>query len=67
MGPEVGKTYNKLIKRSTNKLECTALSFSPDDLRVMAASTNGIVLVWDLATEQEQPPITLDAGTDQSG
>ncbi len=24
--------------------------------------TNGTVLVWDLATEQEQPPITLEAG-----
>ena len=28
----------------------------------MAASTSGTVLVWDLVTEQEQPPITLKAG-----
>ena len=28
----------------------------------MAALMSGTVLVWDLATEQEQPPITLKAG-----
>jgi WD40 repeat protein/serine/threonine protein kinase len=41
---------------------CTAVSFSPDDHRVLAALTGGTLLVWDLATEHEQPPITLKAG-----
>src|SRR5260370_30853557 len=43
------------------------MSFSPDDRRVMAAVTTGTVLVWDLATEQEQPPITLEAGPIKQG
>ena len=53
-----GLTLNDKIKEKW----CIAVSFSPDDRRVMAALKNGTVLVWDLATEQEQPPITLEAG-----
>jgi hypothetical protein len=58
-----GKIVHKLIlkDRKTQRL-CTALSFSADDRRVVAASTNGAVLSWDLVTEEEQPPITLDTG-----
>jgi len=53
---ETGQHIHRFtIKDKTNKMGCTALSFSSDDRRVMAASTNGDVLVWDLATEQEQP------------
>ena len=47
---------------SINEMPCSTLSFSPDDRRVMAALANGTILVWDLETEQEQPPIALKAG-----
>jgi len=58
-----GKHMHSFLGKDTvNKMWCTTLSFSPDDRRVMAALKNGTVLVWDLATEQEQPPITLVAG-----
>ena len=50
------------LKDKGKELVCAALSFSPDDRRVMAASTSGAVRSWDLATEQEQPAITLEAG-----
>jgi serine/threonine protein kinase/WD40 repeat protein len=54
-------------KDTINEKQCIAMSFSPDDRRVMAAVTTGTVLVWDLATEQEQPPITLEAGPIKQG
>jgi len=37
----------------------TEVSFAPGDRRVFAARSNGIVQVWDLETEKEQPPIML--------
>ena len=40
----------------------TAVAFSADARRVMAASKSGTVFAWDLDTKQEQPPITLEAG-----
>ena len=45
-----------------NQVVCTAISFSVDDRRALAALIGGTVLVWDLTTEQEQHPITLNAG-----
>jgi serine/threonine protein kinase/WD40 repeat protein len=51
-----------ILNDKRRKVAGTALSFSPDDRRVMAASTNGVVRVWDLVTGQEQPPITLNTG-----
>jgi WD40 repeat protein len=37
----------------------TELAISPDDRRVLAARSNGIVVVWDLDTEQVRPAIAL--------
>ncbi len=60
---KLGKRIKRLmLKDKSKELECSALSFSADDRRVMAASTNGAVLSWDLATEEEQPVVTLEAG-----
>ncbi len=60
---ESGKRVHKLIaKDASNKLLCTALSFSQDGTRIMAACTGGAVLTWDLATEQERSPMALQAG-----
>jgi hypothetical protein len=38
----------------------TEVSFSPVGRRVFAARSNGIVQVWDLETEKEQPSIMLN-------
>ena len=37
----------------------TAVSFSRGDLQVFTARSNGVLQVWDLDTEKEQPPIML--------
>ena len=57
-----GKRTQNLLRKDPIENRCVNISFSPDDRRIMAALTNGTVLVWDLATEQEQPPIALNAG-----
>jgi formylglycine-generating enzyme required for sulfatase activity/serine/threonine protein kinase len=40
----------------------SAVTFSPDNRRILAAYTNGIVRSWDLDNEQEQPQIRLKGG-----
>ncbi len=40
-----------------------AVTFSPDGRRVLAFFSNGMVRVWSLATEKEQPPIKLEGGS----
>ena len=58
-----GKRIHRLkTKDPTDKPVYTVVAFSPDNRRVMGTMMNGNVLTWDLSTEQEQPPATLDAG-----
>ena len=58
-----GNIAHKLnLKDKTSNRLCTALSFSADDRRVIAASTKGAVFSWDLVTKQERSPKTLDTG-----
>jgi WD40 repeat protein len=60
---KTGKRMHTFLRKSSDKrLPCTALSFSPDDRRVIAALANGSVLVWDLTTDEEQPAITFKSG-----
>jgi serine/threonine protein kinase/WD40 repeat protein len=40
-----------------------ALAFSPDCRMILAFYNNGMVRVWDLATEQEHPEIKLEGGS----
>ena len=65
---KTGTCIHRLLQHDkTKRMRCTQIAFSPSDRRVMAALENGTVLVWDLATEQEQPPITLMAGPIKPG
>jgi serine/threonine protein kinase/WD40 repeat protein len=58
-----GERIHRLLRTNPiDDVSCAALSFSPEDRRVMAALANGTVLAWELVTEQEQPPIPLKAG-----
>jgi serine/threonine protein kinase len=46
------RKHRLILKDKSMKLLCTALSFSADDCRVMAALANGAVLPWDLVLNQ---------------
>jgi serine/threonine protein kinase len=53
------------LKNPRTKLTCGGLSFAQGDHRVMAFATNGTLYAWDIATDQEQPPLALAAGPAQ--
>ena len=60
---EKSKNIHILTKKiDADKIDCDRIWFSPDNRRVFAAMRDGVVLSWDLATEQEQPSIPLKAG-----
>ena len=58
-GERVHRLYAKMRTSNYTVRPC---HFRRTGIRVMAALKNGTVLVWDVATEQEQSPIALKAG-----
>jgi serine/threonine protein kinase len=61
--PKTGKIVHRMVStlRGSERF-CIALSFSAAVRRIMAATKNGEMLSWDLVTEREQPPKTLETG-----
>ena len=62
---KTGRSISRFPEKDTPdnaRANKTAMAFSSNDRRVLAATTNGRVVVWDVDPEQERPAIILDAG-----